>query len=107
VWRNDFEAARLRDGNLRYGNEFAVMMNLLVQCTSEPASDDAISGPDIIAIGHVSCAAARNCLMYITDGTSSRHMFHFRAALSTFFRALSLCDNSSASLEILKDAAAR
>lgn len=107
AWRSDFEAAQLREGNFRYGNEFAIMAELMPLDDDQDLRASGISGSDVVAAGYVAAASARHCLMYLAGGSSSKHLFEFRAALSTFFRALFMCDNTPASVDILRDTAAR
>jgi hypothetical protein len=106
AWRSDFEAAQLREGNFRYGNEFAIMAELM-PLDNQDLRANGISGIDVVAAGYVAAASARHCLMYLAGGSSSKHLFEFRAALSTFFRAMFMCDNTPASVDILRDVAAR
>ena len=107
AWRSDFEQAQLREGSFRYGNEFTIMAELMPLDTDQDLRASGISGSDVVAAGYVAAASARHCLMYLASGSSSKHLFEFRAALSTFFRALFMCDNTPASVDVLRDAAAR
>ena len=106
AWRSDFETSQLREGFGRYGNEFGIMMEFLAHSDNGPCSI-CISGADIVAIGYVCAAAARHCLAYLVGGSSSRYHSQFCAALSTFFGALFLCDNTPSSIDALRDAASR
>jgi hypothetical protein len=83
------------------------MAELMPLDTDQDFRTSGISGSDVVAAGYVAAASARHCLMYLAGGSSSKHLFEFRAALSAFFRALFMCDNTSASADILRNAAAR
>lgn len=106
AWRSDFETGQLREGFGRYGIEFEIMMEFLTRADDGTCSI-CISGADIVAIGYVCAAAARHCLTYLVGGSSSRYHSQFCAALSTFFGALFLCDNTPNSIDALRDAASR
>jgi hypothetical protein len=107
AWRSDFEAGLLREGNVRYGNEFGITSQLMAQARDQGHTKSCISGSDIVAVGYVSAAAARNCLAFLIGGSSSKYHLQFQAFLSTFFQALFLCDNAAGSVNALRDAASR
>ncbi len=107
AWRSDFEVNQLREGNFRYGHEFVMMTELLSRDSNQDLGSSGISGSDVVAAGYVAAASARHCLVNLAGGSSSKHLFEFRAALSTFFTALFSCDDTPTSLDILRDAAAR
>jgi hypothetical protein len=107
AWRADYESGQLREGDGRYGMEFAIMMELMSQIGNEGTKSGCVSGSDVVAVGYVSAAAARSRLSHLICGSSSKHQLQFRAVLSTFFRALFLCDDSPSSADALRDTASR
>ncbi len=104
-WRSDFYHSQLREGINRYAEEFNVMMELMVSRIDDGICNVHVSGSDIVAIGYVAAAVGRrSCTPSVAN--DDRHTL-ICAVLTTFFRALHLCDSSNDSLGVLKDASAR
>jgi hypothetical protein len=88
------------------------MSELMAHRSQDEAGDVVVTGSDVVAIGYVAAAVARESLPFLVrggggGGSSSSHHFLFCAALSTFFRALLVCDTCKESQDALADAAAR
>jgi hypothetical protein len=111
AWGSDFRHSKLREGSGRYGEEFSILNEIMTHGSDESAGSIGISGTDIVAVGYVAAAAARRSLACLvansSSSSSSSHRSLFCAALSTFFRALFMCDNAPGSIDSLKEAAAR